>query len=110
MIMNWKIFVKANYGERVERTTSRTPRHGDHTDDDEDHRRLVALALADLRNGKPTSLAITKKEAAQLSGYSVRTIERAMAEGELRATGRRGKRKMIFLRFDEFMRWLGGSD
>jgi hypothetical protein len=45
-----------------------------------------------------------------LSGYSVRTIERAMAEGELRATGRRGKRKMIFLRFDEFMRWLGGSD
>lgn len=63
---------------------------------DGDVARRVALAAP---------ILLTKSESAAVSRRSVRTIERAMAAGELHATGRPGQRRLIDLR--ELERWLG---
>lgn len=48
---------------------------------------------------------LTKAEAASIARRSLRSIDRAIAAGELPATGRPGQRRLIDLR--DLQRWLG---
>jgi hypothetical protein len=50
---------------------------------------------------------LTKAEAASVARRSVRSIDRAVAAGELPAAGRPGQRRLIDLR--DLQRWLGAS-
>lgn len=46
---------------------------------------------------------VTSREAATIARCSVRTIDRAIGRGDLRAGGTPGRR---LIRFDELRRWL----
>lgn len=57
--------------------------------------------------GLGAPVLLTKAEAASISRRSVRSIDRAVAAGELPATGRPGQRRLVDLR--DLQRWLGAT-